>query len=179
MAYEWFIVWLEGFAVLRWAADIPILGSVLSFLQSLIVIAVFAVLVFMIALFSNLVAAPFNGLLAERVEAHLTGIAAPETPLKSILKSLPRTIGAEIRKLVYLLLMLLFIGILHWVPLVNLIAPFLLIAFGAWMFALEYWDYPMGNHGAVFGQVRNFARQHRPAALGFGAVEHFRHAQFS
>jgi len=155
LAYSWFIDWLDGFAVLRWAADIPILGTLLSFFRGLIISAIFAVLVFTIALFSNLVAAPFNGLLAERM---------------SLIKSVPRTIGSEIRKLLYLLFMLIGIGILHWIPIINFIAPFLLLAFGAWMFSLEYWDYPMGNHGAVFGQVRKFARTRRPAAFGFGAV---------
>jgi len=28
----------------------------------------------------------------------------------------------------------------------------------------------MGNHGAVFVDVRKFARKHKPAAFGFGGV---------
>lgn len=169
-AYIWFVNWLDGFAVLRWAGDVPILGTLVGFIRGLIATAVFSVLVFLIALFSNLLAAPFNGLLAERVEAHLTGQAAPDTPLRAVIKTLPRTIGAEFRKLIYLGVMLIGIGILHWIPIVNIVAPFLLIAFGAWMFAIEYWDYPMGNQGAVFSDVRKFARTRKPAAFGFGAV---------
>ncbi len=169
-AYSWFVGWLEGFAVLRWASDVPVLGAVVGFFRALIVVAVFAIVLFLIALFSNLVAAPFNGLLAERVEAHLTGTPAPDTPFRALLKALPRTIGSELRKLLYLALMLLGIGILHWIPIINLVAPFLLILFGAWMFAIEYWDYPMGNHGAVFADVRQFARKQKPAAFGFGCV---------
>ena len=169
-AYGWFVSWLDGFAVLRWAADIPVLSGFLSFIRGLIAVAVFLVLVFLIALFSNLIAAPFNGLLAERVDAHLTGKPAPDTPIKALLKALPRTIGSEIRKLLYLALMLIGIGILHFIPLINIVAPFLLMAFGAWMFAIEYWDYPMGNHGAGFSDVRKFARKHKPAAFGFGGA---------
>ena len=170
MAYAWFVGWLEGFSVLRWAANIPILSSVLAVFRWLIATAVFAVLVFLIALFANLLAAPFNGLLAERVEAHLTGRPAPDTPIKAIIKTLPRTLGSELRKLVYLAFMLIVIGILHFIPFINLAAPFVLVAFGAWMFAIEYWDYPMGNHGAVFGDVRKFARKNKQAAFGFGGV---------
>jgi len=169
-AYAWFTGWLSGFTVLQWAGDVPVLGTVLGFFRGLIVSAVFAVLVFMIALFSNLFAAPFNGLLAERIEAHLTGTPAPDNSIVTLLKSIPRTLGAEIRKLIYLALMLAGIGILHLIPLVNIVAPFLLMAFGAWMFAIEYWDYPMGNHGAVFGNVRQFARTKKPSAFGFGSV---------
>lgn len=168
--YSWFIHWLGGFTVLQWASEVPVLGTVLGFFRGLIVSAVFAVLVFMIALFSNLIAAPFNGLLAERVEAHLTQTSPPDSSMMTLLKSLPRTLGAEIRKLIYLALMLAGIGILHLIPLINIVAPFLLIAFGAWMFAIEYWDYPLGNHGAVFGDVRKFAKTKKPAAFGFGSV---------
>jgi len=162
--------WLDGFTVLQWAREVPLLGTVLGFFQSLIVAAVFAVCVFMIALFANLVAAPFNGLLAERVEAHLTNTPEPDTPFMTLIKSLPRTIGSEVRKLIYLALMLAAIGLLHLVPLINIVAPVLLITFGAWMFAIEYWDYPMGNHGALFGDVRQYARRKKPAAFGFGAI---------
>lgn len=172
-AYAWFASWLEGFSVLRWASEVPLLGGVLAFFRGLIAFAVFTVLVFLIALFSNLLAAPFNGLLAERVEAHLTGKSAPDMPLMTLLKSLPRTIGSEIRKLFYLAFMLIGIGILHFIPVINLVAPFLLMTFGAWMFAMEYWDYPMGNHGAVFSDVRQFARKHKRAAFGFGCVVAF------
>jgi len=168
--FSWFTDWLSGFTILQWASDVPILGAVLGFFRGLIVTAVFAVLVFMTALFSNLLAAPFNGLLAERVEAHLTGTPAPDTPLMAIMKAIPRTIGSELRKLIYLALMLAGIGILHLIPMINIVAPFLLMAFGAWMFAIEYWDYPMGNHGALFGDVRQYARAKKPAAFGFGAI---------
>jgi len=92
-AYTWFMSWLDGFSALRWAADVPVLSSLITVIRGLIAVAVFMVLVFLIALFSNLLAAPFNGLLAEQVEAHLTGRPAPETPIKALLKALPRTIG--------------------------------------------------------------------------------------
>lgn len=169
-AYTWFVNWLDGFTVLQWAANVPILSTLIGLIRGLIATAIFMVLVFLIALFSNLIAAPFNGLLAERIEAHLTGVPAADTPMRAILKALPRTIGAELRKLVYLALMLIVIAILHWIPVVNIVAPFLLITFGAWMFAIEYWDYPMSNHGLVFGDVRQFARNRKPAAFGFGAA---------
>ena len=58
--------------------------------------------------------------------------------------------------------------ILGFVPIVNVIAPFLLFAFGAWMFALEYLDYPMGNHGMGFKQIKSNLKSRRSQALGFG-----------
>jgi len=43
------------------------------------------------------------------------------------------------------------------------IGPFL---YTAWMLTLEYSDYPMGNHGLGFREMR--ARLHRKRALGLG-----------
>jgi len=169
-AYGWLISWLDGFAVFRWASEIPVLGLLVSMLRGLIVAAMFAVAVFSLTLVSNLIAAPFNGLLAERVEAHLTGTPPPELSFKAMLRTIPKDIGAELHKLVYLALMLIGIGLLHLIPVINFIAPLLLMAFGAWMFAINYWSFPMGNHGIRFGAVRRFARTQRRAALGFGGV---------
>ena len=60
--------------------------------------------------------------------------------------------------------------ILQFIPLLNIAAPVLIFLFGAWMFALEYFDYPMGNHGLLFKDVRRELRQRRRSALGFGVV---------
>ena len=49
------------------------------------------------------------------------------------------------------------------------VEPFLLFAFGAWVSALEYLDYPLGNHGARFADVRRQADNRRLGALGLGA----------
>jgi len=54
--------------------------------------------------------------------------------------------------------------------LLNIAAPLLIFLFGAWMFALEYFDYPMGNHGLLFKDVRKELRKQRRSALGFGVL---------
>lgn len=38
------------------------------------------------------------------------------------------------------------------------------------MFALEYMDYPLGNHGVLFKEVRHTMRRRRRAAYGFGSA---------
>jgi CysZ protein len=60
--------------------------------------------------------------------------------------------------------------VLFLIPLVQIGAPFLWVAFGAWMMAIEYLEYPMGNHGRTFPEVRSALHAHRGLALGFGAA---------
>jgi CysZ protein len=50
------------------------------------------------------------------------------------------------------------------------LAPIAWLVFGAWMLSLEYFDYPLGNHGLTFGEARALIRRRPGAALGFGGV---------
>ena len=161
--------WLGEWRVLERFGDVWGVGFVVGLVQVLFTVAIVFALTWVFTLVANLVGAPFNGLLAERVEAHLTGERPTEDPgWLSMLRSTPRLLGSEIAKLLYLAVWLVPLLLLQFVPVLNVVAPFLLFAFGAWMYALEYLDYPMGNHGALFRDVRVAARGRRGAAFGFG-----------
>lgn len=123
-------------------------------------------------LVANFLAAPFNGLLSERVERHLTGREPPEGQggLAGAVAELPAAIGDELRKLAYFLGWALVLLILVFVPLVNVILPALWFLFGAWTLALEFMDFPLGNHGYDFPRQRAWLRERRSAALGFGTA---------
>lgn len=121
-------------------------------------------------LLANLVAAPFNGLLADRVERDLRGARGEEGIQRGVIADATASIGAEIRKLIYLALWSLPLLLLFLIPGVNLAAPFLWLAFGAWMLALEYADCPLGNHGVTFREARGLIARRRGVALGFGTV---------
>jgi len=121
-------------------------------------------------LVANLVAAPFNGLLADRVERHVRGARGDEGEQRGIVAEVGASFGAEIRKMIYLVLWSVPLLVLFLVPVINLAAPFLWLAFGAWMMALEYADCPLGNHGVVFSRGRGIIGRRRMVALGFGAT---------
>ncbi|MDZ7749815.1 MAG: sulfate transporter CysZ [Halofilum sp. (in: g-proteobacteria)] len=137
-----------------------------------IVFAVGAALVafYAFTLLANLVAAPFNGLLADRAERHLRGGLGDEGEQRGLVAEVGASFAAEIRKLLYLAAWSLPMLVLFLVPVVNLVAPLLWLAFGAWMMALEYADCPLGNHGLVFSRSRRLIGRRRAAALGFGAT---------
>lgn len=76
---------------------------------------------------------------------------------------------SELRKLFYFLLRAVPLLILFLIPGINLAAPFLWLLFNAWFLALEYGDYPMGNHGIRFGDQHRWLKARRLTSLGFGA----------
>ncbi len=135
------------------------------------VFAILLVLFFTFSLVANLIAAPFNSLLAEAVERELRGEdPLSGTSLWQLLRETPAIIFSQLMKMSYTLLRAVPLLILFIIPGINIIAPFLWLIFGAWMLALEYLDYPMGNHGLLFPQQRRRARKHRWLVLGFGGA---------
>lgn len=121
---------------------------------------------------ANLVAAPFNSLLAEQVEHHLTG-RFPEGEAmgwKVLLAKTPALLWNEVSKILYALLWAMPCLIVSMIPLLNVAAPFLWIIYSAWMMVIQYLDIPMGNHDIPGKQVRQHARDARAMSLGFGGV---------
>jgi CysZ protein len=120
------------------------------------------------SILTNLVAAPFNGMLAEAVEQHLTGQPIATGGWRALLKDVLPSLFSELRKLLYFVLRAVPMGILFFIPGVNLAAPLLWALFSAWMLAIEYADYPMANHRLMFSAQRKLLRGRRVLAWGFG-----------
>ncbi|QIK37491.1 sulfate transporter CysZ [Caldichromatium japonicum] len=133
-----------------------------------IILALALVVFFTFGLVANLLAAPFNGLLAEKVERLLTGrFIVQEGDQGRFWAELIPSLVDELRKLVYALFWTLpFLALLS-VPVVGAILWF---GYTAWMLAVEYNDYPMGNHGLRFKEIRQRLRQHLGLSLGFGGA---------
>ena len=121
-------------------------------------------------LLANLIAAPFNSMLAARVEARLSGSTIRDIDTEAFWKIMIRSSGAELIKMLYFIKWLIPLLVLTFIPVINIIAPFAWFIFAAWTFALEYTDYPLGNHGQLFKEVREYNRKNRIRALGFGSV---------
>ena len=89
---------------------------------------------------------------------------------KTIVMLVPRSIGRELRKLLYYLPLLLAVFVMSFIPGVNVIAAPLGFLLAAWMMAIQYLDYPIDNHGMSFAQVKIAARQRQLTSLGFGGA---------
>jgi CysZ protein len=138
-------------------------------LWPLFVAAALLVAFYAFTVVANVIASPFNGLLSERVEALARpGRARPETgPLWKEIAAAPLV---ELKKLSYFIGWAIPLLILFVIPGVNAAAPLIWLAFSAWMLALQYVDYPMGNHGIRFKEQRRLLAEQRTLALGFGAA---------
>lgn len=131
-------------------------------------LAYLAISFYTFTILANLIGSPFNSRLAEQIEARLTGRTPPaanETLLTSIL---PALLG-ELNKLSYFLIRAIPLLILMFIPGINALASVLWLLLGFWFLALEYGDYPMGNHGLKPGEQRARLKAKRFSSLAFGA----------
>ena len=139
-------------------------------LWPLMAISFLLVWYFTFTIIANLIGAPFNGILAERVEAHLKGEDYVAFDSGNFIKQIFPALINELGKISYFILRVIPLLILFVIPVLNLAAPFLWAYFMAWMLSLEYADYPMDNHGIRFKQVRQNLAQRRLTSMGFGGM---------
>jgi len=116
---------------------------------------------------ANIVAAPFNALLSEKIEIKLTGKAISAN--SSFMQMARDSFLSQIRKLVYIISWSAVLLLISLIPLVNFAAPFLWVIFGSWLLSLEYLDYPMGNHQLNFTRQKQILAARKGLSLGFGS----------
>jgi CysZ protein len=125
------------------------------------------------AILGNILASPFYGPLAERVEEVLTGNnRSPTKTGKQLLALAGRSVKREFIKLGYFLPriigVLLLTLTLSFIPVLNLLGPAIAFFWGAWSLALQYLDYPADNNQVGFAQLREELRNRRLVSLSFG-----------
>ena len=151
MIMAWFPDWMDAIYWLIWAV-------------ALIVVTV--LLLFSFTFLANLIASPFNAVLSIKVEEVLTG--KPPVSQVTPLMVLPRAIGREIAKLLYVLPRLLGLLLITVIPVVNTVSPILWFFFGAWMMAIQYADYAADNNDVSFSELRTRLARRRFQSLLFG-----------
>jgi CysZ protein len=151
---NWLPEWLAVVQILLWI----IFGLLISFLYSLTFTAI-----------TNLIAAPFNGLLAEKIQMAKTQKPLPTESIWSITK---RTLAREIHKLLYFVgygvCISLGVMALSVIPLLNFIAPLIGLAWACWVLAVQYVDYAADNNQVDFKSLRRWCAEKRLQSMTFG-----------
>ncbi|WP_211162644.1 sulfate transporter CysZ [Alteromonas ponticola] len=148
---------------LGWIKDVLVF-----ILWPIAVISVLLVFALIFGTLANWIAAPFNGILAEKVERHLTGQSLGDEGIVSLIKDIPRVLGREFSKLLwYIPRAIGFFLIFLFVPVIGQAIWFM---FNAWMMSIQYCDYAYDNHKVTFSAMRTHLGQHKGSALSFGMM---------
>lgn len=163
---DWFTGLLSFWS---WLAVIAtFIATVISGLAVFIILMIYG---YSFNLITNIIAAPFYGILAEKIETRLTQTTIPA---ESIGQMVARTFKREMVKLWYFVSrgLLVSIGLffLALIPLVNLLVPVLALMWAAWVMTLQYVDYPADNHKLPFKTLRQQVKQQSYSTLGLGGT---------
>ncbi|MBU2924566.1 sulfate transporter CysZ [Colwellia sp. 4_MG-2023] len=147
----WLPSWLDWLSAVLWP---------------LAVITVLIVFSFLFSTAANWLAAPFNGLLSEKIEHLLVGETGPSESMLTIVKDTPRALGREWTKLVYYIPRAIGFFVLMWIlPVIGQVIWFLFVA---WMMAIQYKDYPFDNHKISFFDMKQALKKQQGLSYSFG-----------
>jgi CysZ protein len=133
-------------------------------LWPLFFISFFVLSFFSFTVLANLIASPFYGLLAARTQSLISGeVQVVEQPISQVLI-------AESKRVLYIITRMLPLLILFLIPVINVIASFVLAIFGAWCLAMEYMAYPLENEGLLFAEQKELLKTTRLGVLSFGGL---------
>lgn len=153
---DWTPGWLDWLTWLLW----PLVGFIFLVIYG-----------YSFNLITNFIAAPFFGILAEKIETHLTGIAPPDEPWGQLI---PRTFKRELTKLWYFVsrgfLVFLLILAVFFIPGVNLLGILIGTVWGCWCMAVQYMDYPADNHQIQFRPLRRRLNQQPLTSYSYGGI---------
>ncbi|MEE9303506.1 MAG: sulfate transporter CysZ [Thiotrichaceae bacterium] len=172
MGYSQFDGWMNSLlSSISWIPDWLETG-ILWILRPLFAIVIIIATYYSFTVIANLIAAPFNSMLAYKVEQHLRdvrGDAMEQADEQTTLSVVGRTLSSEGKKIAHMLKWLIVLLIITVIPVINVVAPFAWIIYGIWMLSLEYADYPMSNHDMFFKEEVSLLKKNRFLSLGFGS----------
>lgn len=149
----WLPSWLDWLNVILWPFAVITILIIFSFLFSTA---------------ANWLAAPFNGLLSEKIENILVGTTSSDDNMLAIIKDIPITLAREWTKLAYYIPRAFGFFILLWIlPVVGQIIWFLFVA---WMMAVQYKDYPFDNHKIPFNEMKQALKKQQGLSYSFGVT---------
>lgn len=162
--------WIESYM-----AGLPDWLSWLSYLfWPFLIFSLLVSFAFIFSTVANLIAAPFNGLLAEKTENLLIGEPINDDGLMDLVKDLPRIFKRELQKWAYFLPRMLVCGLLFFIPAFGqLVAPFVWFVFAGWMMVIQYADFPFDNHKIPFADMKKALSARLGKNLTFGMLISF------
>ena len=150
---------------------IPLIVNVL-FMSTLGIMIIF-VCGYFFSTVATIIASPFYGLLADKVEALINGTHGDDMGVVDLLKDIPRILAREFKKQLFFLPLALICLVISIIPVINVFSPIAWFLLTAWMGALQYTDYAYDNHKISFTLMMNDLKTHTIPTFTIGATVAF------
>lgn len=155
-----------------WLSWAQFLFSFFSALLGMILVVLLIILyAYSFNVITNIIAAPFYGLLAEKAEELISGNKPPDEKLSQLIL---RTFAREMQKLIYFfsrgIVVILVVLMIGTIPVINIAAPIIGLLWGMWSMSIQYVDYPADNHRTPFVELRSRLMERKYSSMGLGAM---------
>ena len=139
-------------------------------ITGLLAITIFVMSCYIFSTVATIIASPFYGLLADRVENILNGTKGDDLGLIGIIKDIPRIIRRECRKQLFFLPLALLCLVITFIPFINIIAPLCWFLLTSWMGCIQYTDYAYDNHRISFKSMHSDLKRNLIPSFTLGAM---------
>ncbi|MBN8584774.1 MAG: EI24 domain-containing protein [Ignavibacteria bacterium] len=169
LSYSWFTSSIEGWLGIEGTEA----GFWLKFLHTALLIIGFILLLFicylLFTILGNIITAPFNEEISQRVEEIVTG--TKEGHKMGFWEDAYISIKGEIQKLAFYLIILLLIFSLNLIPVAgSVLSSILGVIFSSYYNALDFLDYPMTRKKMRFRDKLKVTGKGRLITYGFGFI---------
>ncbi len=179
------LYWYTGHAINQWIEGLlgnwhpdgfwSFMNSLLPYLEGLLSVLIWLLLLVLMSNFFTLVvqliAAPFMGFLAEKVNRNTCSVPLPEESMAAMLK---RTLFRELRKFWYTawrsVAVFIVVAIFYFIPGLNLVASVGWFVFCGWLLAMQYVDFGADCRQVSMQEMLDSMKEKRWLVLGFGCL---------
>lgn len=148
---------------------VRVLGALHWLLRALVLIVLWALGFVVVVLFTNVIAAPFNDLLSEKVEEIVTGRAGPPFSWKAVARDTARSVVLEGFKLLIYAVVMGAMFLISFVPLVGPVLHAIVgFLFTTIYFAIDYIDWPASRRNRGIHYRFGMVHEHFLPMFGFG-----------
>ena len=169
VALFFFVVsgWLSN---LLMGLDWPVFGALAYMLSCIMSSFVVFVMVYCFSTLSVIIAAPFYGFLAQKIEYIKSGAELPDEAFSALMRDVPRIIGREIDKQCFFIPWALLCLVFAVLPGLNLLAPLMWVTLTSYMGTIQFADYGFDNHKISFKSMRQALGENKICTLTFGFI---------
>ena len=139
-------------------------------LSALLVIALLIAGCYFFSTVATIIASPFYGILADKVELYLNNTQGIDMSVTDLIKDIPRILLREGRKQLFFLPLALLCLLISLVPVLNFVSPFFWFALTSWMGCLQYADYAYDNHHVSFKDMQQDLKDNYVSSFTLGAT---------
>lgn len=160
--------WLSS--LLLGLGNYAIFGFISYILSCLLSFFIIFIMVYYFATLAIILAAPFYGFLAQKIEAIRTGQPLPDEAFSQVVADLPRIFRRELDKQCFFIPWALLCLIITIIPAINIISPLMWIALTSFMGAIQFCDYGFDNHKISFKEMKLTLAENKVCTLTFGFI---------